>query len=277
MTTELGRFLKARRAAITPESAGVRSYGVRRVPGLRREELARLAGVSAAYYTRLEQGQSANASDAVIDALARALRLADDERAHLFTLARARPAGRAAPPVAEVADPAAVRLLESMPEVPALLVGLRNDVLAWNRLGHRLLAGHLDFDSPGRPDDRPNLVRLLFLDAHTRDLHRDWRAEAALAVASLRYVAAGHPDDPGLAALVGDLSVRSAEFAALWAAHAVRLCAHGTKHLHHPEVGPLDLDFTLLHLPSAPTQRLLTHTAPADSPSAAALTLLTHR
>ncbi|MDX6742726.1 helix-turn-helix transcriptional regulator [Actinocorallia sp. A-T 12471] len=272
--TDLGSYLRARRAAITPELAGVRSYGARRVPGLRREELARLAGVSVAYYTRLEQGQSANASDSVIASLARALRLDDDERAHLFALARPAPVRRTPPPVEE-ATPSAVRLLAAMHDVPALLLGRRNDVLAWNRLGHLLLAGHLDPTAPERPADRPNLTRMLFLDAHTRDLHRDWAAEAALAVASLRYVAAEHPDDPLLASLIGDLSINSPEFATLWPQHTVRLCTGGTRLLHHPEVGPLDLDFTLLHLPDAPGHRLMTHT-PQTPSSTTALTLLNH-
>ncbi|MBB4703718.1 MmyB family transcriptional regulator [Sphaerisporangium siamense] len=161
-----------------------------------------------------------------------------------------------------------------MPAVPALLLGRRNDVLAWNPLGHALLAGHLAPSAPERPDTRPNQLRLLFLDPHTRELYRDWADEAALAVASMRYVAARYPDDRLLAELVGDLSINSPEFARLWARHDVRLCSSGTKRLHHPHVGDLDLHYEVLHLPDSHGQRLLTHTAAAGSPSADALRLL---
>jgi transcriptional regulator with XRE-family HTH domain len=273
-TNELGDFLRTRRAAVTPEQVGITNWGTRRVPGLRREELAQLAGVSINYYTRLEQGQSSNASDAIIEALARALQLDDAERAHLFALARPAAAKRRRPSRPETPSPGAVRLLESMPGVPALLLGRRNDVLAWNRLGHALLAGHLDREAPATPDTRPNLMRLLFLDPHTRDLHRHWAEEAAVAVASLRYTAAHYPDDRLLAELIGDLSMHSPEFAKLWAKHDVRLCASGTKRLHHPEIGDVDLHYEVLQLPDSNGQRLLTHTAEPGSASADALSLL---
>lgn len=273
-TSELGEYLRSRRDALTPEQAGVNSYGMRRVPGLRREELALLAGVSVAYYTRLEQGQSTGASDSIIDALARALRLRDDERAHLFELARPRPARKRRPSRPERATPGGRQLLDAMTEVPAVLLGRRYDVLAWNRLGHALFAGHLAFDAPQDPAERPNLARLLFLDPHTRELYRDWNDEAALLVASLRFIAARYPDDRALAELVGELSVKNPEFAALWAKHTVRLCSSGTKHFHHPEVGDLDTDYQALHLPDAEGQRLVTHTAPRGSSSANALRLL---
>ncbi|WP_017627361.1 helix-turn-helix transcriptional regulator [Nocardiopsis chromatogenes] len=272
--TELGEFLRSRRDRITPEDVGVRSYGRRRVPGLRREELAQLAGVSMTYLTRLEQGQSQNASDAVIDALARALRLDADERAHLYALARPAPPKRPRAARPEWADPGAERLLHAMGEVPAVLMGRFNDILAWNRAGHRLLGGHLDFDAPAHADDRPNHMRMLFLDEHTRDLYVDWHGEAALAVASLRYVAAQFADDRRLAELVGELSVNSPEFARLWAGHDVRLCTGGTKRFRHPEVGELELGYEVLHLPEGNGQRILTHTADPESASAAALSLL---
>jgi len=271
---ELADFLRTRRAAVTPEDAGLRSWGTRRVPGLRREELAQLAGISINYYTRLEQGQSANASDSIIDSLARALRLDDAERAHLYALARPVPAKRPRPARPEVPSPGAIRLVESMPDVPGLLLGRRNDILAWNSLGHALLAGHLDPDAPLRPESRPNHLRLLFLDPHTRDLHRNWGDEAALAVASLRYTTAQYPDDRLLAELIGDLSINSPDFARLWAKHDVRLCSSGTKLLRHPEVGDLDLHYEVLHLPDSDGQRLLTHTAAPGSASADALTML---
>ena len=151
-------------------------------------------------------------------------------------------------------------LLASMPSVPALLLGRRNDVLAWNPLGHALVAGHLAFTDPDDPATRPNQMRLLFLDRHTRELHRDWADEAASAVASLRYVAGRYPDDRALAELVGELSMNSREFARLWARPDVRLRLSGTKRLHHPQVGDLDLHYEVLHLPDN-AQRLLTHTA----------------
>ncbi len=197
------------------------------VPGLRREELAQIAGISVNYYTRLEQGQSSNASDAIIEALARALDLDDDERVHLYELARPVPARRKRVTRAEVAVPGALALLASMPSVGALLLGRRNDVLAWNPLGHALVAGHLAFTDPDDPATRPNQMRLLFLDSHTRELHRDWAEEAASAVASLRFVAGQYPDDRALAELVGELSMNSREFARLWAKHDVRLSRAG--------------------------------------------------
>ena len=271
--TELGEFLRSRRDRIGPEEAGVRSYGRRRVPGLRREELAQLAGVSVTYLTRLEQGQSQNASDAIIDALATALRLDADERAHLQALADAGPGQRVATPLEpEHARPGAVQLLEAIRDVPAVLLGRFNDILAWNRAGHTLLAGHLDPEAPdGPPGHRPNQLRLLFLDPHTRGLYRDWDEEAALAVASLRYVAARFADDPHLASLIGELSMKSPELARLWAGHDARLCTSGTKRFQHPEVGELRLGYEVLHLPEGDGQRILTHTAEPGSASEAAL------
>lgn len=273
--TELGEFLRSRRDRITPDEAGVRSYGRRRVPGLRREELAQLAGVSVTYLTRLEQGQSQNASDAIIDALARALQLDADEHVHLHALARSASPKRLQPSRPETAKPGAERLLHSMGDVPAVLLGRFNDILAWNRAGHLLLAGHLDRDAPSRGEDRPNQLRMLFLDEHTRDLYADWTEEAALAVASLRYVAAQFADDRRLAELVGELSVRSPDFARLWAGHDVRLCTSGVKRFRHPEVGELELGYEVLHLPEGNGQRILTHVAQPDSSSFAALRLLT--
>jgi len=273
-TSELGEFLRNRRARLTPVDVGVTSHGPRRVPGLRREELAQLAGVSATYYTRLEQGQSANASAGVLDALSRALRLTPDERAHLHHLAR--PAGprRRQQPRAEQARPDTRQFAEAISDVPVLVLDHRNDVLAWNQLGHALLAGHLDPAAPARPADRPNTLRMLFLDEHTRELHRRWDDECRRAVASLRLVAGQHPGDRALAELIGELTMRSGEFAALWARHPVHNCTHGTKHYHHPTVGDLDLAFTVLQTPDGSGHRLLALSAEPDSPSHAALQLL---
>lgn len=259
---------------MTPAAAGIPVWGTRRVPGLRREELAQIAGISVNYLTRLEQGQSTNASHAIIEALARALDLDDSERAHLFELARPAPARRRRAPRTETPGRGTLDLLASMPAVPALLLGRRNDVLAWNELGHALLAGHLAFAAPQEPANRPNMLRLLFLDAHTRELHRDWPAEAALAVASLRFVAGQYPEDRLLAELIGDLAMHSSDFARLWAKHDVRICSSGTKRLRHPQVGDLELHYEAMHLPDSGGQRLLTHTAAPGSSSADALRLL---
>jgi transcriptional regulator with XRE-family HTH domain len=273
-TGALGEFLRSRRARLTPEDAGIVSYGARRVPGLRREELAQLAGVSATYYTRLEQGQSANASESVIEALARALELDDDERMHLHDLARPARAARSRRARPDAARPSTVRLIEAMGDVPAVAMGRRTEVLAWNPLGHALLAGHVPFDAPSRPRERPNLTRMLFLDAHTRELYPRWAEEAARAVASLRLVAGRHRDDRELADLVGELSLASRAFSSLWSKHPVKSCLAGVKRLRHPEVGELELEFAVLLLPDDSGQRILTYTAAPGSPSDAALRLL---
>lgn len=247
----------------------------RRVEGLRREELAMLAGVSASYYTRLEQGQSRNASPQVLDAIASALHLNDAERAHLRRLAesggqRRRPKR----PEVEVADPSLLELLQSLGDVPALVMGRRSDVLAWNPLGHALLAGHLPEDSPRVPDDRPNMASLVFLDADTRMLYADWRAKARAVVGNLRVGAGVHPDDALLASLIGTLSVTSDTFASLWADHRVQACATAAYTLQHPLVGELTVTQQTLRSIDHPDQTLVTHTAPQGSSSAEALTLL---
>jgi transcriptional regulator with XRE-family HTH domain len=258
---ELGDFLRNRRGRLTPELVGIRSYGTRRVPGLRREELAQLAGVSATYYTRLEQGQSTNASRSVIDALASALQLDEDERAHLGDLARPAASARPRRPRPDVAPRSAVALVRAMSDVAAVVLGRRTEVLAWNVAAHRLLAGHYAFDAPDRPAERPNLTRMLFLDAHTRELYRDWPGEATRAVASLRLVAGRFADDRALEELVGELSVKSPEFASLWARHPVRNCESGIKLLRHPTIGELDVEFQVLHLPDGSGRRLITYVA----------------
>jgi len=270
---ELAGFLRSRRARLRPEDVGLVSHGQRRVPGLRREELAQLAGVSPIYYTRLEQGQSANASASVIDAIARALALSDDERAYLHDLARPRTAKRRRQRP-DAARPGVRQLIAAMRDVPALVLGRHSQVLAWNDLGHLLFAGHYDRTAPDRPADRPNLTWMLFLDPHTRELHRRWDEEASRAVASLRVAAGRFADDAALTALVGELIVKSPEFAACWAKHPVQVCGAGTKHLHHPVVGELELDYEALHLPEDDGQRLLTYSAAPGSSSEAALSLL---
>ena len=272
--SELGEFLRVRRAALQPADVGLVNYGIRRVPGLRREELAMLAGVSNTYYTRLEQGLSTNASDAVIESIARALELNDDERRHLFNLARPARKKRPAAAKADKVRPGTLQLVQAMSGIPAVVLGRRSEVLAWNGLAHRLLAGHLDAASPSVPSERPNMTRMLFLDPHTRELYTRWDEEARRAVASLRLLAGRAAEDPGLAALVGELTIKSKEFAALWARHPVENCMSGTKYLHHPELGHLELDFEVLTLPDNSGHRMLMYTASPGSASAEALRLL---
>lgn len=272
--TELGGFLRSRRARLRPEDAGLPSYGGRRrVPGLRREELAQLAGVSAGYYTRLEQGQSPNASDAVLDSVARVLRLDDAERAHLYSLVR--PQTRARRPAA-TARPEAVRhgvrvMIDSFGPVPALVMGRWLDVLAWNRMGHALLAGHLDLDAPDRPADRPNIARMLFLDPPMRELYPDWIRKARATVADLRQLSGRWPDDPGLTGLIDELTAASREFAELWEAHTVGDCGTHTRTYRHPLVGAMAVSAEYLALPEDEGQRVAVFNAEPGSPAASAL------
>ena len=274
--SELGDFLKSRRAALRPEDVGITPHPTRRrVSGLRREELAMLSGVSITHYTRLEQGRALGASDSVLDSIARTLRLTDDETAHLKDLARPAAARPTATPARRTEQAGSARqLLAAMSEAPALVLDRRNDVLAWNRLGHALLAGHLPADSPETPDTRPNVTRMLFLDDRYRALYTDWDDEAQLAVASLRLIAGRHPDDRRLTELVGQLTVQCDEFALRWARHPVRTCTSGLKRLRHPLVGTMDLSFENLLIPGTSGRRLIAYTAEPGSPSEAALRLL---
>jgi transcriptional regulator with XRE-family HTH domain len=272
---QLAEYLQVCRARLRPEDVGLDTYGERRrVPGLRREEVAGLAGVSASYYVRLEQGQSVNASNEVIDGIARALRLDADEHEHLRALAR--PLRRRAvprPPVERIA-PATAELLATMAHVPAILLGRRSDVLAWNPLGHALFAGHLDPEAPARPKERPNMARLVFLDAHTRELYPRWTVKARAVVGNLQLVAGRHPDDRELSTLVGELVTGSPEFAAMWADHRVRACDSTEHRMRHPLVGDLTVNQQTLLLAHAPEHTLTFVTAEQGSPSQAALTLL---
>ncbi|MET3425007.1 transcriptional regulator with XRE-family HTH domain [Actinoplanes tereljensis] len=272
----LGEFLQWHRARVTPEQAGLHLYGDRRrVDGLRREELAMLAGVSSSYYTRLEQGQSRNASPQVLDALAAALRLDETARMHLHRLGTdgAGPR-RVRRPAVEKPEPGLLELLNALATVPAMVVGARKDVLAWNPLGHALFAGHLPADAPASPAARPNIAKLVFLDPETRELFADWDAKARADVGCLRLFAGQFPDDPALAELVGALAVASPEFAALWADHRVTACTSSILELRHPLVGRITVTEQGLSTADPIGQRLVTYTAPAGSPSAEALTLL---
>jgi transcriptional regulator with XRE-family HTH domain len=265
---ELGQFLKSRRARLRPEAVGLQPHGRRRVPGLRREELAQLAGVSVDYYERLEQGRAGQPSEAVLEAIARALRLDSAERLHLYDLSRpTRPRRRA--PHRERVRPEVQRLLDALDGLPAMVTGRRMDVLAWNRLAAALVV-----DWGALPPQQRNSARHVFLDEGARRLYVDWEQGAKDTVASLRLAAGRHPDDPELAALVGELSVKSEDFRRWWAAHDVLEKTHGTKRLMHPIVGPLTLAFETLLLPGDGDQVLGIYTAEPGSESETALRLL---
>ncbi|EDY54819.1 MULTISPECIES: helix-turn-helix transcriptional regulator [Streptomyces] len=267
---ELSEFLRTRRARLKPDDVGLRGFGrYRRVPGLRREELAQLAGVSVAYYTRLEQGNGRTVSTEVLDAIARALRLSDAEHAHLTHLAKPKrhkkkPAGR----TQQVRGPLRT-LLDTMDSVPAILVGRRSDILAWNRMAAAVFGDWAEL-----PTREQNWARLVFLRPEYRDLFVDWELKAGDVVSQLRMDAGSHPGDPQLSALVGELSVKSEEFRRLWATHDVKEKCHGIQRLLHPLVGGLDLRLESFHLADDREQVLVTYHAEPNSPSAEALRLL---
>jgi transcriptional regulator with XRE-family HTH domain len=271
--TEARQFLATRRAKLTPERAGVPLYGGRRrVPGLRREEVAMLAGVSTDYYTRLEKGHLAGVSDSVLDAVARALQLDEAEREHLLDLARTAntapsrtPRRRSQPDV----RPSVQRLLDAMESAPAFVRNGRLDVLAINRLGRALYSPA--FTAPNRP---VNLARFCFLDPGALDLYPDWDVAADTTVALLRTEAGRDPYDRGLSDLVGELATRSEPFRTRWAAHNVRLHRTGVKHFSHPVVGRLDLDFDAMELPAERGLTLTAYTAEPGTPSEVNLRLL---
>ncbi|SFD06955.1 helix-turn-helix transcriptional regulator [Streptomyces aidingensis] len=271
---ELGAFLRSRRARLKPEDVGLSGFGSRRrVPGLRREELAQTAGVSVDYYVRFEQGRGENVSDSVIDAVATALRLTAAERAHLHDLARA-VGGR--PGAARTARPevrAGVRrLLEALTDVPAYVVGRRTDILAWNGLYAELLT-----DLAALPADRRNTALLTFLDAGVRARYIDWETKARNVVAYLRMDHGRHPDDPAFDRLIAELSDGSAEFRRMWAAREVDERTHGTYRMRHPAVGELTVRYEGLRPAGDPETTLIAYTAEPGSPSEAALRRLARR
>lgn len=274
--SELAAFLYARRAQLSPDDVGLGSYGERRrVAGLRREELAMLAGVSVSYYTRLEQGQSSHASPEVLNALSRALQLDADEHRHLLSLGTApisRGTTRRAAP--ERLTEAEQQLLATFTDVPVIVAGRSFDVLAWNRLGHALLAGHIDPGSPDRPLARPNLIELIFLDAHSRELYSDWQTKARSVVTNLRAAVGRRPDDPLLASLIGELTMKSPEFAAMWSRHRVKPCTVATYELRHPVVGTLTVTQQTLSVAQSEGHMLIAMTTVPGSASAASLTVL---
>ena len=268
--TEIAEFLTSRRARITPEQVGLPTYGKRRVPSLRREEVASLAGVSIDYYKRLERGNVSGVSGSVLEALASALQLDDAERAHLHDLARA--ANPVAPkrrrPVQQRIRPVVQRILDSM-ATPALVRNARVDYIAANRLGRALYAPL--FESREQP---ANSARFTFLDPAAVDFYPEWERVANDLVAHLRSEAGRNPYDRGLSDLVGELSTRSDEFRTRWAAHNVRFHRTGTKRLHHPVVGDLDLSYETMELSADAGLNLTVYTAEAGSASQQALDLL---
>jgi transcriptional regulator with XRE-family HTH domain len=269
--SELGAFLQAQRARLRPRDVGLIPDAVRRrVPGLRREEVARLAGVSTDYYTRLEQGRKVSASESVLNAVARALRLDDTGRQHLLDLAR--PASARPAPGTEKAQRvrwSAQQLIESWKDQPATLLGRRTDVLATNALARALI-----FDFSTLPVAERNYTRWVLLHPHARELFRDWEVVAATMVAVLRMEAGRFPNDRGLSDLVGELAVKSKEFPGWWADQRVLAHTHGTKRFHHQLVGDLELEWQGLALPGDEDQTIFVYFAAPGSPAAEKLALL---
>ncbi|MGI5417504.1 helix-turn-helix transcriptional regulator [Actinomadura luteofluorescens] len=270
--TELGRFLRARREEVTPDQVGLTAGpGLRRTPGLRREELATLAGVSVDYYTRLERGRETRPSPAVVDALARALRLGEPEHQHLLELAVR--AARHIPDPAVVPSrtvkPGVKQLLEALRPHPAVVQSRTMDVLAANPAGFRLYAGMQDWPAKHR-----NLARYTFLHPAARTLFHNWNSQLRGCVARLRALAGTDPDAPDLAALVGELLLKSPEFAKLWERYDVRPHTAGTKTFHHPEVGDLTLGYQGMLLEGAPGHRMSVYHAEPGTPDHDAMILL---
>ncbi|GAB2572341.1 helix-turn-helix transcriptional regulator [Microlunatus antarcticus] len=271
---EVSEFLTSRRAGITPEQVGLAQYGQRRVPGLRRSEVAALSGVSVEYYAKLERGLLGGVSAGVLDALARALRLDDAERRHLFHLAQAadgttaamrpRRAGRA-----RSIRPATQWALDSITAAPAIVGNERSDLLGANHLGRTLYADL--YATPARP---PNFARFTFFDAAARRFFPDWEAAAATTVANLRTAAGRDPHDRELQDLVGELSTRSDDFRRRWGAHDVRTHGAGVKHYRHHVVGDLELSYLSSDLRAEPGLSLTIYAAEPGSPTAEALALL---
>ncbi|WP_369261567.1 helix-turn-helix domain-containing protein [Streptomyces sp. R35] len=267
---ELSEFLRTRRARLKPEDVGLPDFGRhRRVPGLRREELAQLAGVSVAYYTRLEQGNGRNVSAEVLDAIARALRLSDAEHAHLTHLAKPKQHKKKQTSRPQHVRGALRQLLDTLDGVPAYITGQRSDILVWNRMAAAVFGDWSEL----APQER-NWARMVFLKPEYRDLFVDWEQKAIDIVCALRMDAGCHPDDPRLSALVGELSVKSEDFRRLWATHDVKEKSHGVKRLRHPLVGDLALQFESFRLTDDSELALITYHAEPGSASADALRLL---
>ncbi len=270
--SEIREFLTSRRARVTPEQAGLPVFGGRRVPGLRREEVAVLAGVSVPYYTRLERGDLSGASESVLEALARALKLGEPERAHLFDLARAaHPTGAPRPrrQTRQRVRPAVQQILDALTGVAAFVRNDRLGILGGNQLGYALYS--VMFIEPARP---VNTARFVFLDPRAREFYAEWENAATNAVAVLRSTAGRDPRDRALSDLVGELSTRSETFRSYWAAHNVRFLLNGVKRFHHPVVGELSLNFERMDIAADPGLTIFTYAADPGSRDDEALRLL---
>ncbi|WP_413542653.1 helix-turn-helix transcriptional regulator [Citricoccus nitrophenolicus] len=272
---DVREFLMSRRERVTPEAAGLPPGSNRRVPGLRRSEVAVLAGVSVEYYTKLERGQIAGASSSVLEGLARALHLNEVERAHLYDLARTadgipasgrrrRPANQAVPPRESLQW-----TLDAITGAIAVVRNEMQDLVAVNRLGRAFYSPVLG--SGGRA---PNLARFQFLDPAARDFYPEWERFAAMCVANLRMIAGKNPQHRGIQDLVGELSTQSETFRTLWAAHDVRVHGSGVKHFHHPQVGALELAYEETEFTGDEGLALVIYSAQPGSPSAERLQLL---
>ncbi|MGY4929359.1 helix-turn-helix transcriptional regulator [Streptomyces sp. 900105755] len=270
--TDLRDFLKTRRSRLAPEDIGLAADGRRRrVAGLRREEIAKAAGISVDYYTRMEQGRVTGASPEILNALASALRLTEEETEHMHRIAGSNSRRRraAVQEEAQVVRPVLKSMLDSLDGTPAVVMGRGMMVLAWNRAAAALLG---DFASMA-PEDR-NIAKLTFLVPGSRALYANWGVCARENVAYLRLEAGRYPGDPVLTSVVGDLAVRSAEFRTLWAEHPVQDKTSGTKEFHHPIVGDLELSYETLRAADDPRQALVVYTPQAGTASADSLRLL---
>lgn len=267
--SELGDFLRSRRAAVTPHEAGLVSAGHRRVPGLRREEVSQLVGVSTDYYTRLEQGRGAHPSPSVIDAIARVLSLTSAQRTHLVDLAglNSLPAVRPRRPTIPAPAPHLLRLLGQL-DVPAMVMTRYVQVVGWNPLCARLLAPFDDLAVSER-----NMARLVFGDSDLAARHRDWDVAARDIVGILRMTAGQDPNSVLLQELIGELAVYSATFRRLWAEHHVHEKTSGPKPLRHPEVGDIDLHYDTFAVAGDPSLMLVTYSVAPGTPSSDALAL----
>jgi transcriptional regulator with XRE-family HTH domain len=269
-SAEFGQFLRVMRARMQPETVGLpTTSAARRVPGLRREEIAQLAGVSTDYYTRLEQGRQIRPSQAVVDAVARALALDATERAHMLDLLHNCPPSSRSPAPVQRVRPGLWQLLDAIGDTPALVLGRRTDVLSSNRMANLLFTFFSDL-----PVRQRNLTRWIILEPEARELFRDWKSVAAETVGALRVDVGRHPNDPQTSQLVGELAVTSEDFRQWWARHHVRMRPSGTVRLHHPTVGDLELEFETLVLPDDGDQTLRIYSAEPGSPSQDALRLL---
>jgi transcriptional regulator with XRE-family HTH domain len=268
---EIQDFLTSRRAKITPEQVGLTSHGARQVPGLRREEVATLAGVSVDYYNRMERGNLAGVSKSVLDVIASALRLDEAERAHLFDLARAsndHVTGRRPNPAKRTVRPSVAWMIDAMTGAAAFVVNSSQDILAANHLGRAFFAPMFESPAPA------NMARFTYLDPRAREFFTDWNRTAKECVAALRLHAGRNPFDRDLSDLVGELSTRSEEFAALWATHNVRLHRKVEKQFTHPLVGELTLQYDRLTVAGDPGIEIFAYMAEPGSSSQEAFALL---